>query len=132
MKYARFYLEKRKTSEEDKRKEWPVVVWFNYNGKSFHRMIGLRCSEQNWDSTKQRLKQHLLEAEDTNKYIDELEAKINRIYSKALEEGRPIDNKYIIEQLKNPEKKVEPEKKKLSFFEECERYCEALCYYVVF
>jgi integrase len=129
MKYARFYLEKRGIDKDDKKKEWPVVVWFNYDGKSFHRTIGIRTAEQNWDSQKQRLKPDRFGAEDTNKYIDELEAKINRIHSKALQQGIPIDNKYIIEHLKNPEKKAEPEKKKLSFFEEWERYLEvkAVC-----
>ena len=55
MKYSRFYLEKRKTGKDDKRKEWPVVVWFNYNGNSFHRTIGVKATEVNWDSKKQRL-----------------------------------------------------------------------------
>lgn len=129
MKYARFYLEKRGKDKADKKKEWPVVVCFHYNGRSFHRTIGLKCSEQNWDSKKQRVKPQHFEAEDSNRYIDDLESKINRIYSQALEEGRPIDNKHIIEQLKNPAKKTEPEKKNLTFFEEWERYLEvkAVC-----
>jgi integrase len=129
MKYARFYIEKRKTEKEDKHKEWPVVVWFNYNGKSFHRTIGVKTTEQNWDSKKQRLKPNVPRAAELNRYIDLLEEKLDKIYSQALADGRPIDNQYIIEQLKNPEKKSEPEKKKLSFFEEWEKYLElkAVC-----
>ena len=125
MKNARFYLEKRGAGKEDKRKEWPVVVCFNYNGKSFHRTIGVKSSEQNWiGEKKQRLKPSAPGAAEINRYIDLLEEKLNKIYMSALAEGRPIDNKYIAEQLKTPETKSEPEKKKLSFFDEWEKFIE--------
>lgn len=56
MKYARYYLEKRKILAKDKNKEWPVVMWFNYNGQKVNTTIGVKVAEQNWDDKRQRLK----------------------------------------------------------------------------
>ena len=123
MKYARFYIEKRKLEKEDKHKEWPVVVWFSYNGKSFHRTIGVKATEQNWDSKKQRLKQNAPRAAELNRYIDLLEEKLDKIYSQALADGRPLDNKFIIAQLKTPDRETQL-RKPVSLFDEWEKYLE--------
>jgi integrase len=133
VKYTRFYLEKRQ-GIEDKRKEWPVVMSFNYNGNNFHRTIGVKTIEQNWDSKKQRFKPNAPRASEYNRYIELTEEKLDKIYSDALASGIVIDNSYIKERLLTSDKKAElekagPEKKKLSFFEEWERYLEvkAVC-----
>src|ERR1700722_3592787 len=123
MKYSRFYLEKRKSKMDDKRVEWPVVMSFNYSGNKFHRTIGIRVTELNWDTKKQRLKPNAPRASELNRYIDLLELKADKIYSKALGDGIPLDNKSFTDQLMAPDKK-EPEKKVVSLFEEWEKFIE--------
>jgi len=121
MKYARFYLEKRKKLMNGKNREWPVVMWFNYNGKNMTTTIGVKCTEQNWDKKKQRFKPTVSGAAQTNREIDLLEEKANKIYSESLASGAPLDNKSFIERLKAPEAKP-VEKKLVSFFDEWEKY----------
>ena len=121
MKYARFYLEKRKKLMDEKNREWPVVMWFNYNGKNVTTTIGVKCTELNWDKKKQRYKPTVSGADQTNREMDLLEEKANKIYSESLASGVPLDNKQFLERLKAPE--VKPvEKKPASFFEEWEKY----------
>lgn len=119
MKYARFYLQNRKKWVGDKQKEKPVIMWFNYNGNNLNTTTGIKTIEQNWDSKKQRLKPNVVRATEDNRYLDRLEQKINDIYSKALSEGTPVNNSYLLEQLKTTEKK-----KTISFFEEWGKYLE--------
>jgi integrase len=123
MKYSRFYLEKRKPKMGDKRVEWPVVMSFSYSGKKFHRTIGIRVPELNWDSKKQRLKPNAPRASELNRYIDLLEEKADKIYSKALADGIPLDNKSFTDQLMAKDKK-EPERKVASLFEEWEKFIQ--------
>jgi len=119
-KYARFYLQARKKWAGDKQKDKPVIMWFNYNNKCLNTTTGIHTCEQNWDSKKQRLKPGVTRATEVNRYLDLLEQKVNDIYFKALSEGTPINNAYIIERLKSQE----PKTKQVSFFGEWEKYFE--------
>jgi integrase len=105
----------------EKNREWPVVMWFNYNGKNMTTTIGVKTTEQNWDKKKQRLKPGHSEANRVNREIDLLEEKANKIYSESLASGVPLDSRCFIERLKAPELKP-IEKKPASFFDEWEKY----------
>ncbi len=94
-KYARFYLQSRKEWAGDKQLDRPIIMWFNYNGKSLNTTTGIKTSEQNWDSKKQRLKPAVKRAAEVNRYLDRLEQKLNDIYFSSLADGIACKRKAI-------------------------------------
>ena len=121
-KYVRFYIQKRTTwADQSPRRERPVVMMFNYDGKRLCTLTGLKIAPCDWDQDKQRVKLTVRRAQQVNAVLDLLEDKINDVYYDALGNGITPDNNYIIRELKKDKKK-----EKLSFLDEWKKYLEVI------
>ncbi|MCX6198296.1 MAG: site-specific integrase [Bacteroidetes bacterium] len=109
-KGVRFYLERRKKWEGDNDIPRPVILNFNYQGKSFGTTIGIKIADKNWDYNRQRVKMCVTRSSEVNKYFDKLSERINDIYFTSLSEGVKITNSYILKQLSKSQEETEPVK----------------------
>lgn len=99
-KHVGYYLERRKKWEGRKDYPRPLMVSFCYHAKCLTTTIGLRVSENNWDYGKQRVKIGVKHGAEINQYLDKLADKLNDIYFTALGKDIPINNAYLLSQLK--------------------------------
>lgn len=109
-KYVRFYVQSRKKWVGQKPIPRAVVFSFSYQGKILCSLTGIRVLPSDWDHKKQRVKTTVKRSAEVNTYFDRLESNINDIYFGGLAAGDYIDNKYIINKLKNMTKKEEVKK----------------------
>lgn len=119
-KYVGFYLQRRKKWDGDVNYERPVVMVFNYQGKSLFSLTGLKVALCNWDNKRQRVKAAAKRSADANRFLDNLEERINDIYFAGLSEGSTITNAYILDRLKNRD--TEPVR--MSFWEYYDEYLQ--------
>lgn len=105
-KYVGFYLQRRRKWGDDMNYERPVVMVFNYHGKSLCSLTGLKVALCNWDSKRQRVKAAVKRSGEVNKYLDGIEEKINDIYYTGLSAGDTISNTYILDRLKDRPKEA--------------------------
>jgi site-specific recombinase XerD len=117
-KYVRFYVQKRRTwTDQSLNRPRNLVMMFNYDGKRLCTLTGLKISENDWDTSKQRVKLTVKRAKQVNGVLDLLEEKVNDIYYDAIGNGKKPDNNYIMRELKKDKNAKIP-----TFFDEWDKY----------
>ena len=119
-KYVRFYVQSRKKWVGQRPIPRSVVFSFAYQGKILCSLTGIRVLPSDWDPKKQRVKMTVKRSAEVNTYFDRLESQINDIYFGALAAGDYIDNKYILDRLRDHTKKKEL--KKVDMIDEWSKY----------
>ncbi len=99
-KHVGFFLQRRKIWEGKCDYPRPLMFSFCYHAKYLTTTTGLRVSDSNWDSGKQRVKIGVKHGAEINQYLDKLAEKLNDIYFTALSKDIKITNAYILTQLK--------------------------------
>ena len=104
-KLVRYYVQKR-SSWPDQSPQRPrnVELAFNYDGERLCALTGMKVSLCDWDEKRQRVKVSVKRSGEVNRYLDQLEQKINDIYFKAKADGIQPDNRYILKEMRRDKK----------------------------
>jgi Phage integrase SAM-like domain/Arm DNA-binding domain len=106
-KYVRFYLHKRGSwPDQSSQRPRNVVLSFNRDGMRLFAPTGLKIAASDWDLQKQRVKLTVKRGGEVNRYLDQLEQKINDIYYKAKADGLRADNHYLLGEMKKDGQQV--------------------------